>query len=210
MKLGTEGTEAVLTASLDWAVRTERLGEEAGETALQGVETFGQIWKVVETVSELWEAEAWAAVFFQSFHLNTIGIGSPRFPASGVQTARPSPALLSALDDSGLTVLHINDKGLMWQFGKTLRGLEEDHDPTFGAQFIHLRVYEVSYCQRGMPCNPEDYRSGGFRTYLYFAFYAYHASNNTGRTFGGAFVLEYNAQAWFDTSVDNHPGLARE
>ncbi|MGO9971507.1 MAG: hypothetical protein ACLP01_01490 [Solirubrobacteraceae bacterium] len=65
---------------------------------------------------------------------------------------------------------------------------------------MHLRVYEVSYCQQGLDCGPgyqglapAHHGADGIQPYLYFEF---TADAGGYLPFADSFITPYNAEAW--------------
>jgi hypothetical protein len=78
--------------------------------------------------------------------------------------------------------------------------LFENHDVAFGAQFLHLKVYEVSYCQEGELCGPgyRTYVGSGIKPELYIEFSANR--NRRAESFPlHSFTIQYDPNAWAES-----------
>lgn len=135
------------------------------------------------------------ALFFDRFGLSGTGLG--RAPEGSVIPAAPSSNFQIALAGDGIPPLHLAQKGLLWNYGAQLGFLRDEQSSAFGAQFIHLYVYEVSYCAQGEGCGPDYHGSKGIHPFLEFQFVADHSRLE--QAFEGHFLIPYNAQAWMDT-----------
>jgi hypothetical protein len=132
--------------------------------------------------------------------LRGLGIDTPNVvPQPGPLPGNPFLREVAA-DDGPFT---IDDGGLTWQYGKELAQL-----PRIKTQTLHLRVYEVSYCQQGEECGPGysgvlKHRYDGIHPYLYFDFHADRAPlvhegerNTVQGVYSKSFIVPYNAEAW--------------
>jgi hypothetical protein len=143
----------------------------------------------------VWEQQLALAEFLEPLGLSGTGLGRP--PDASSVSAVPGLPFLSAVQDDGTPPLHLGHKGLMWNLGETLLFRKEDKDGSFGAQFIHVDVYEVSFCDFGMGCGPGYHGQSGIEPFLYFDFTSERNSRN--HVYEGTFVIPYNAAAWFLT-----------
>jgi hypothetical protein len=190
-----QSAEIGLNKYLDALVKTEKLAEHGAEKLGEGLERIAGLLEIAEVATAQWEQQGFMALFFDKFGLSGTGLG--RAPEGSVVSAAPSGAFQIALAGDGIPPLHLAQKGLLWNYGAQLAFLRDEHSSEFGAQFIHLYVYEVSYCAQGEDCGPEYYGSKGIHPYLEFQFVADHS--RLAQTFESHFLTPYNAQAWMDT-----------
>lgn len=156
-----------------------------------------------------------AAIVLDKFKFVEWGLGdtsdSGLYEYDPANDALPKPAFLDEFaGDSGSTGL--GSGGLLWKYGKELAKAADflrGNGEFLGTQFIHLTVYEVSYCdQRDLNCGPgyaPVYTTGaqrrtGIHPFLYFYFTAYRGPSGSEHglhfVFSGSFVAPYNANAW--------------
>jgi hypothetical protein len=190
-----QSVEIGLNRYLDALVKAEKLAEHGAEKLGEGLERIAGLLEIAEVASSQWEQQGFMALFFEKFGLSGTGLG--RAPEGSVVSAAPSGAFQIALAGDGIAPLRLAQKGVLWNYGAALAFLRDEHSSEFGAQFIHLYVYEVSYCAQGEDCGPEYYGSKGIHPYLEFQFVADHS--RIAQTFESHFLTPYNAQAWMDT-----------
>lgn len=158
---GLSGLEQGLTFSLNVLIGAEKEVASAVQI-LEGVEAVTPILGVLEIAhlgSELWERQGFVAMFLDSLKLSAIGIDDN--PIERAVSAAPAEGFMARLANLGtIAPFHAGAGGLLWDYAKRLDFLFENHDVAFGAQFLHVKVYEVSYCQEGELCGP------GYRTYV--------------------------------------------
>jgi hypothetical protein len=151
-------THKSLTFALGVLVGAEEAAERA-EHALELVEKAEPIVGVLEVGqigAELFERQGFIATFPDKLGLSAIGLGDD--PFERFVRAVSGTTFGSELANLGTVAPgHIGASGLLWKYSTTLAFLAENHDPAFGAQSIHLDVYEVSHCKQGAHCGP-DYR----------------------------------------------------
>ena len=184
----SQGFEAGAEALINRLVHDEEEAEKLSG-AVSGV------LNVAEFAHAVWEQQLALAEFLEPLGLSGTGLGRP--PDASSVSAVPGLPFLSAVEDDGTPPLHLGHKGLMWNLGETLLFRKEDKDGSFGAQFIHVDVYEVSFCDFGTGCGPGYHGQSGIEPFLYFDFTSERNSRN--HVYEGTFVIPYNAAAWFLT-----------
>ncbi len=195
-----KATHSSLTFALNTLVAAEIAAERA-EKFLAVVEKAEPIVGVLEFVqlgADLYERQGFIATFLDSLDLSAIGLGDD--PFERFVRAVPGTTFGSALANLGtIAPFHVGADGLLWKYSTALAFLAENHDPAFGAQSIHLDVYEVSHCKRGAHCGP-GYRdfSDGIQPELYFVFDAEHSP--TEHSFGPyTFTIPYDPNGWTES-----------
>ena len=117
-------------------------------------------------------------------------------PAPGPLPERPFLEQFAADDGP----VGIDSGGLTWQYGQELVKL-----PRIKTQQMHLRIFEVSYCEQGQECGPGysgllTHRYDGIHPYLYIEFHADRAplrgERGTQGVYSKSFIVPYNAEAW--------------
>ena len=197
---GLSGLEKGLSFSLNVLIGAEVAAERAVQV-LEGVEAVTPIVGALELAhlgSELWERQGFIATFLDALDLNAIGIDEN--PIERAVSAAPSAGFENQLANFGTAApFHAGAGGLLWEYATHLDFLFEHHDVAFGAQFLHVKVYEVSYCQLGEICGP-GYRTwvgAGIRPELYIEVSA--ERNRRAQSFSAhAFTISYDPNAWVE------------
>ncbi len=206
---GLSGLEKSLSFSLNVLIGAEVAAERAVQI-LEGVEAVTPIVGALELAhlgSELWERQGFIATFLDALDLNAIGIDDN--PIERAVSAAPSAGFETQLANYGTAApFHAGAGGLLWEYAKHLDFLFENHDVAFGAQFLHVKIYEVSYCQLGEICGP-GYRTwvgSGIRPELYIEVSA--GRNRRAQSFSPhAFTISYDPNAWAEAQ-HNLKGLS--
>jgi hypothetical protein len=197
---GLSGLEKGLSFSLNVLIGAEVAAQRAVQI-LEGVEAATPIVGALELAhlgSELWERQGFIATFLDALDLNAIGIDDN--PIERAVSAAPSAGFEAQLANYGTVApFHAGAGGLLWEYAKHLDFLFEHHDVAFGAQFLHVKIYEVSYCQLGEICGP-GYRTwvgSGIRPELYIEVSA--ERNRRAQSFSPhAFTISYDPNAWVE------------
>ena len=207
---GLSGLENGLTFSLNVLIGAEH-GAEHAVQILEGVEAVTPIIGVLEVAhlgSELWERQGFVAMFLDSLDLSAIGIDDN--PVERAVSAAPAEGFMARLANLGtIAPFHAGAGGLLWEYAKHLDFLFEHHDVAFGAQFLHVKVYEVSHCQEGELCGPgyRTYIESGIKPELYIEVSA--ERNRRAQSLAPhSFTIPYDPNAWAE-SQHNLKDLSR-
>ncbi len=184
----SQGFEKGAEALVEHLVEDEEQAEKISSTV-------SGVLSVAEFAHAVWEQQLALAEFLEPLGLSGTGLGRP--PDDPTVSAVPGSPFLSAVDADGTPPFHVGHKGLMWSLGETLLFRKEAKDGTFGAQFTHVDVYEVSFCERNGKCGPGYHGETGIKPFLYFDFSS--KRNDFAHVYQAEFVVPYNAAAWFLT-----------
>ena len=139
------------------------------------------------------------SLILNSFHVRMRGLGIESAavrPRPGPLPGRPFLVQFAA-DDGPFGA---NSGGLTWQYGQELVRL-----PRVKTQQMHLRIFEVSYCEQGQECGPGYsgtliHRYDGIHPYLYIEFRAdrgpLQGERGTQGVYSKSLIVPYNAEAW--------------
>ncbi|HEY5188272.1 MAG TPA: hypothetical protein VII87_04505, partial [Solirubrobacteraceae bacterium] len=198
---GASALEKGLGFSLNVLIGAEVVAERA-VAVLETVEAVTPIIGVLEVAhvgSELWERQGIISTFLDAIDLSAIGIDDN--PVERSVSAAPSAGFESHLANLGTAApFHIGAGGLLWEYAKHLDFLFSNNDVAFGAQFLHVKVYEVSHCVLGEPCGPgyRAYVGGGIQPELYIEVSA--GRNRRAQSFAPhSFTISYDPNAWAET-----------
>ncbi len=185
--LTTHGAEAALKAAL----------KKMFEAEAEGPVALAAFIAELSAASE--EEQGFMALVLNAFNVRERGLGDTSTAIVSYHREPPTPArwfLLEFAADNG--PFGIDGGGLTWRYGKALELSKLPRE--LGDQIMHLRVYEVSYCQQGLDCGPgyqglaPGHRADGIQPYLYFDFFAAKVAGYL--PFADSFITPYNAEAW--------------
>lgn len=198
---GVGALEKTLGFSLGFLIGAEIAAEKA-EQILALTEKATPIAGALELAhfgSELWERQGFIATFLKTLDLSPIGLAAD--PAEPSASAAPTQEFEDELANLGTAApFHVAAAGVLWEYAKALLFRFEHNDVAFGAQFVHVKIYEVSYCKQGEFCGP-GYRNylAGIQPELYVVISA--DRNRRAQSFPPhTFTIPYDPNAWTEAN----------